>query len=90
MSTETAIHGLTHHCDDQDCHVPGFVATLQSMTKMRESVRNAACICTPFSVAPIGRLAHRFECSQHWKRIESALAAERAPQPASSEREGQR
>jgi hypothetical protein len=26
--TKTTFQGLTHECDDPDCHVPGFVATL--------------------------------------------------------------
>ena len=26
--TASTYNGLTHHCDDPDCHVPGFVRTL--------------------------------------------------------------
>lgn len=27
--TTAVHHGITHSCTDPDCHVPGFVATLE-------------------------------------------------------------
>jgi hypothetical protein len=37
--TETMLDGLTHTCADPDCHIPGFVVTLQ---RLAGSQRDAA------------------------------------------------
>jgi len=42
--TMTEYGGLTHHCDDSGCHVPGFVSTLNRTMTHEELVREVIAL----------------------------------------------